>query len=201
MKRINLEQGTAPWFRWRDEGVGGSEVGPIFLGRAWPFKDSHADKVFERKLTGARSESSYVMRRGRWLEEDVRLDYQNRMGHDAPPVCCEHDYLSWMHASLDGLTDEGVIVEIKVPNWQSHSTALAGFAPDYYMPQLQWQLAVTGLDRLHYVSHSINQRFGENDKMAIVEVLPDLDMQRKLVEVCLEWWQRLEQARSQRLAG
>lgn len=212
----NLDQQTPEWHRWRDGGLGGSDIGPIVLGDEWPFPDSRVERLLARKLGREKpAENTFVMRRGQYMEADVRMWF--RQTHLSPglmcePVCVQHDEIEWMRASLDGLVYEPIIapngrtnllnvrrlsvVEIKVPNWQAHSAALAGVVPDYYVPQVQYQLLVTGLDALDYVSYGINDRFGEKDKYAVVRVTPDAEKQAEIYEKCEAFWQRLCELRT-----
>jgi predicted phage-related endonuclease len=64
-----------------------------------------------------------------------------------------HPEFEWMMASLDGIDIEGKnIVEIKCPGAEDHQTAVNGNVPTKYYPQLQHQMAVTGLDEAYYFS-------------------------------------------------
>lgn len=59
----------------------------------------------------------------------------------------------WMMASLDGIDIDGqAILEIKCPGPSDHELAKAGKIPEKYIPQLQHQLAVTGLKLAYYFS-------------------------------------------------
>ncbi len=88
------------------------------------------------------------------------------------------------------------MLELKVPGWQSHSTALAGEVPDYYRPQCQWQLFTTGLTRLDYASYSTHQRFGNEDRLAVVPVEPDPAAQEEMLSACAEFWLKVEDLRA-----
>src|SRR6185312_11121927 len=114
----------------------------------------------------------------------------------AVPACVEHSAAPWMRVSLDGLCQSrephaggaSWILELKVPGWESHDWAVAGEVPPHYRPQCQWQLLVTGLDLLHYCSfyspgpRARVERYRPGDRLAVVEVAPDAEVQAELLE-------------------
>lgn len=200
MKIVQLKQGTDAWRDWRKSGLGGSDVATI-MGVA-PFEDATVENLVREKVEGWERATNFAMRRGTRYEDTARTLYECKQMCTAPAVCVEHDEFPWARVSLDGLcerlyhpTPEPWILELKVPNWQSHSLALAGVVPDYYWPQCQWQLFVTGLTRLDYASWSNHRRFSEKDYLAIVPVEADLDYQGKLVVECAAFWFKIEELR------
>ncbi len=217
----HLAQGTDAWLLWRRDGIGGSDAATI-LGVA-PFEDATVANLFREKLEGWERPRSFAMTQGTRLEPTARVAYQRSARCVAPPACVEHDQAPWMRVSLDGLCmadGRQWIAEIKVPGWESHSTALAGEVPDYYRPQCQWQLLVTGLDHLDYVSFSRHERYAgpglgktpsheqlltrwasNPDMLAIVPVEPDAEMQAELLEKCGRFWAEVCERRAARVRG
>ena len=200
MKLVQLRQGSPEWLTWRLQGIGGSDAASI-IGIA-PFKDATRESVMREKVDLWQKESTYAMRRGNRLEGTARTLYELRLRCNAPAVCVEHDAAPWIRVSLDGLCSarEGMpvvaeyaafarwILELKCPKWQVHDCALEGVVPHFYMPQCQWQLLATGLDRLDFVSYNDGARFREADRLAIVPVEPDAEMQAMLLEECERFW-------------
>lgn len=114
-----------------------------------------------------------------------------------------------MRASLDGLCrgrdpepGSAWVLELKVPGWESHDYAVAGMVPPHYVPQCQWQLLVTGLDLLHYVSYyspgpnAKIDRFADHDRLAVVAVTPDAELQAELLERAERFWGEVLEKRS-----
>ena len=196
MRMVDLDQNTPAWEEWRRGGLGASDAAAI-LGVS-PFK---TPLRLWQEMTGAvaREEASFAMRRGQRLEPMIRRWYESRVGHPMPPLCCEHRDHPWLKASLDGYDIcDGHILEIKAPNQVAHAQALAGTVPPYYYPQLQHQLAVTGSPRLVYVSYTEHRAFTDEQRFALVEVLPDPETIRYLMfrEWCFwgmvqlkQWWE------------
>lgn len=207
MKLVTHTQGSDAWKLWRRGGLGGSDVATV-LGLS-PFEDATLENLVREKVEGWERPVSFVMRRGNLWEPRARAAYERRCSCSAPPVCVEHDDAPWMRVSLDGLCSNHAvlpserrrwILELKVPNVHAHTAALAGVVPSYYRPQCQWQLLVTGLDRLDYASYSENRRYGGEptpeqvardelgDRLAIVRVLPDPELQAEILERAEAFW-------------
>lgn len=205
MKLVNLAQGSDAWKLWRRQGLGGSDVATI-LGVA-PFEDATRDNLFREKVEGWERPVTFPMRRGNLKEPDARRLYQERFRCVAPPACVEHEDAPWMRVSLDGLCSNHAavaadlvrwILELKVPNADAHTWALAGEVPEYYRPQCQWQLLTTGLDRLDYASYSENRRFAEADRLAVVPVTADAEMQALLLSEAEKFWQEVQERKAKR---
>ncbi len=77
--------------------------------------------------------------------------------------------------------EEKIMVEIKCPNKQDHSVALNKKIPEKYIPQVQHQLLVTGLDGMYYVSF-------DGSKGAIVEVQRDNAYIASMLEEEQKFW-------------
>lgn len=58
-----------------------------------------------------------------------------------------HDSLSWLAASPDGITEDGVMLEIKCP----YRRKVTGIPPIYYYQQVQIQLEVADLDECDFL--------------------------------------------------
>ena len=61
------------------------------------------------------SRSCWPLQRGRELERPARRAYEQQVGIQMEPLCLVHDQLEWMRASLDGLSFDGSVLEIKCP--------------------------------------------------------------------------------------
>lgn len=201
MRKERLAQGSKDWLDWRGKGMGGSEVACV-VG-ANPYRDSKADRVWERK-TGQRAEVSDnpAMAHGRKNEPDARRIYEQVCGWTAEDVCVIHDEMDFVRCSLDGLrNDDKVVLEIKCPGEKNHQkyldiaqiddaferqSAYAQVFP-YYRYQVLYQLAITGADMAHFVSyrpdwHDASERF------VMMTLYPEPDEQAHLLERVREFW-------------
>jgi putative phage-type endonuclease len=146
-----LVQGSPEWLEMRKSYVGASDA-PIILGDS-PWKTAY--QLWEEKL-GLREppETNAAMQRGNELEPIAREAYNQYTGLFCEPAVMFHPDHKWMMASLDGIAlDHSMVVEIKCPGQKDHDTAKSGSVPQKYVAQLQHQLAVCGLNVLHYFSY------------------------------------------------
>jgi len=129
---------------------------------------------------------NFAMARGRELEPIARDAYMIQTGHIVTPKQVFHPTVPYMMANLDGITDDGsVCVEIKCPGAPDHDLAVSGKVPDKYFPQLQHQMAVTGLQELHYFSY-------RNGDTALVVVKLDSEYVKRLYIEEAKFWECVE---------
>lgn len=116
-----------------------------------------------------------AMKRGLQLESSARWVAEEMLGREYDPIVIQHPVFDWMIASLDGYNDETrTALEIKCPNDKDHQEALEGRVPEKYIPQLQHQMAVSGIVLVYYFSYD-----GQNG--CIVEMKRDLDYINKMI--------------------
>jgi len=168
-----ITQNTPEWLELRRKKIGASDA-PIIL-EVSPWKTPY--QLWLEKTTGAKSSMSPHQKRGHDLEEPARRAFEKKTGLVMFPKVMLHPSHHW----IDGKT----IVEIKCPGQADHDLAKAGAVPEKYFPQLQHQLAVTGLKMMFYFS------FDETDG-AIVEVERDNTYIANMVELEKTFWQCLE---------
>lgn len=182
---FSMIQGTPEWHEWRKQGIGASEMAAI-LGVC---KYSTPYKVWCEKTGRSKGfEGNFVTERGNELEAKARARYELVSLEDMPPGCAVHPKYQILRASLDGIRADGKrILEIKCPGRESHEAALSGRVPDHYIPQVQYQLLVTGADECEYFSFYIDR--DGNEGHASVTVRPDLEYQGMLVARALQFWE------------
>lgn len=148
---------------YREGKIGASDA-PVIAGVSpW----STPLQLWEEKL-GIRKprETNSAMQRGIDREEQARLCFERLMQIEVLPQVLTHPKKEWMIASLDGLSIDGLTaVEIKCAGREDHDLAKTYNAiPEKYFPQLQHQLAVSGLQSMYYFSYR------SDDDYALVEV-------------------------------
>jgi putative phage-type endonuclease len=129
-------------------------------------------------------------RRGRELERFARRAYEQQTGIQVEPLCLVHEEFEWMRASLDGLSFDGsTLLEIKCPlSLRDRASVRQGRIPSQYHAQLQHQLEVSGAERAHYWS------FHGTDGI-LVEIRPDREYAKRLVEAEAAFWQLVKENR------
>lgn len=193
MIRVNLVQGTLPWLRWRDGGLGGSDA-PVVMGVS-PYLT--AEKLLLEKLGAEHRERNFAMRRGCRLEPQARAAVEKALGMPIAPCCGQDDAEDWLRCSFDGIDFWGeVTVEIKCPNIKEHLATLAGKVPEKYYPQCQHALLVSGTPKLVYASYSQKEGLAEDQQLALVEVRPDANYLTQLIAKEREFWGRVVSGRN-----
>lgn len=144
-------------------------------------------QLWEDKLgLSAPKEDNYHMKRGRELEPVARDAYMMETGHVVEPKMVIHPDIPYMMANFDGISeDHKIAVEIKCPGEKDHLLAKEGMVPEKYMPQLQHQLAVIGVNQLHYFSY----RDGDT---VLIEVGRDESYIKKLIVEERKFWKCVE---------
>ncbi len=144
------EQGSETWKAMRKKFVCASDSATV-LGIS-PY--STPLQLWEEKL-GLRPErpANSAMERGTRLEPIARDIFEKKYRILMMPEVKIHPIDTWMMASLDGISLDGKeILEIKCTNRKNHEIAKAGKIPEYYKPQVQHQIYVSGVDYSYYCS-------------------------------------------------
>lgn len=190
MKIYDIDQGSVDWDSWRREGIGASEAAAIIGVSPWTTRQ---DILLAKTRPAAKpQEKTEAMLRGLRLEPLLRKIVSEATGLDFRPVCVEHDEISWLRASLDGLSSDGLCtIEIKCPNSITHAVALNGQIPDKYYPQLQHILLVTGHTQMKYISYSESWKFSRNQQLVVVHCKKDESFQKWLLEEERAFWKQV----------
>ncbi len=143
------KQRTPEWFKFRLDRITASDLASVLnIGHyARPYD------VLERKVTGnmTYSPNIYTMH-GTKFEDVACRAYELRTGRNITEFgCLPHPKYEMLGASPDGISDEGIMLEIKCP----YSRTIKGFPPDYYWTQMQLQLEVADLEVCDFLEVSI----------------------------------------------
>lgn len=144
MKIIDLEQGTPEWLEFRRSHLGASDCATI-MGED-PYRTPY--QLWKQKVLDETVIVTPAMKRGSVLEPEARKKIEQQDEVEYPPVCVVSEDFPWMMASLDGLSKDGVILEIKCPTETTFNSILnddALIIPIHWQWQVQHQLCVTGL--------------------------------------------------------
>lgn len=176
-----LIQNTPEWHAFRRKRIGASDA-PVIM-RISPWKTPY--QLWIEKTSGIESSATPQQKRGLELEEAARQAFEKMTGMIMFPKVVLHPTHDWMMASLDGIDLDGnCIVEIKCPGQADQEIAKQGKIPEKYFPQLQHQLAVTGLKKAFYFSFD-----GTNG--VILEQERDESFITKMIDLEKEFWKCL----------
>jgi putative phage-type endonuclease len=182
---VILTQGSEKWHGFRSLGIGGSDANIIAGQNAWTtIKDLWAFKAGLVERTDIVNEA---MQHGIDLEPVAREAFIRATDLNMTPKCfinTEHDFI---RASLDGIDDtHSIILEIKCPTKLAlHMKVVRGSIPDYYYPQVQHQLFVTGAEVACFWSYT------KSCGGFMIEIEPDLPYIKELVRREKLFWQHV----------
>lgn len=140
----DMEQGSAIWHTFRSKGFGASEANIIAGMSKW------SSVVDLWKAKTGKETKEFVMndaiQHGIDTEPEARQRFTAATNIEVIPKCYISGSHEFVRASLDGVNNKGdIIVEIKCPSKLAiHMKTVRGSIPEYYYPQLQHQLFVTG---------------------------------------------------------
>lgn len=178
MKQVNLRQRSLEWIEFRRTHIGASDA-VVIMGES-PWKSPK--ELYYEKILGIQQDDNPYMKRGRDLEPLALECFESETGLQMFPMVFVHDKLEWMAASLDGITlDRKSFVEIKCPGKMDHKKALSGQIPSKYLPQLQHQIAVTGIEKGFYYSF-------DGESGICIEVKKDEELIKKILAKESDFW-------------
>jgi len=152
-------QKSTEWYRMRDTMLTASDWGAV-LG------ENHYDDGTEVLLVKCGKEKVFpkssidAMDWGNKYEDVAVLIYKYRNKVEVLDFgCIRHPFIPFLGASPDGITPDGVMLEIKCPTRRK----ITGIPPSYYLCQVQGQLEVCDLDRCDFLECLIKEYQNETD--------------------------------------
>jgi len=150
MKVIDLQQRTSKWHQWRNSGVSASEA-IVVLGLC-PHKTPYRLYTEKKGLTLPDNlDANPFVQRGIRLEIAARRSFEKRHDTLLLPVCAESEEFPFLRASFDGLDDDGIPTELKVPmevNFrEAQQLGVDSKVYKRYYYQVQQQILVADTDR------------------------------------------------------
>jgi putative phage-type endonuclease len=145
------ESSRLEWLRWRKKGIGASDV-PSIMGVS-PYRSIH-DVYLDKISDVIEEKTSYIMELGNTLEPIARSYYELEKDADYPAANFVHTTTPHFRCSLDGFNrDLNRAIEIKYIGKNFFEEC-----PVKYVPQIQYQYAVTLCDEIDLVQiNNMNQ--------------------------------------------
>jgi putative phage-type endonuclease len=178
-----MEQRSEEWFQARLGKVTASRVADVLAkiksGESASRRNYKIQLVSER-LTGEKQETyiNQAMQDGIDREAFARDRYVQQFGEVEEVGFIKHPTLE-AGASPDGMVGEDGILEIKCPMGSTHTeTLMTQDVPSRYVPQIQFQLLVTGRKWCDFVSY--NPMFPEHLQVFVKRVEADPVYQKEL---------------------
>ena len=140
------EQRSQEWLDLRDNMITASDVASAIGDNHYETPDAFVKKkVLKTKWAG-----NAATAHGTLLEPFVRDLYDQRTGRKSHEIgLVQHRQYPWLGASPDGVTEDGLLIEIKCPLTRK----IEAKVPKHYWPQVQLQLEITGLEECDFIQY------------------------------------------------
>ena len=186
------EQRSQEWLDLRENMITASDAASAIGESRYESEDAFVKKkVLRTKWAG-----NAATEHGTRLEPFVRDLYDqkfNRKSHEIGLV--QHREYPWLGASPDGITEDGILVEIKCPM----SRKIEAKVPKHYWPQVQLQLEITDLEECDFVQYRPAKNESSEAEFVVVRVQRDRDWFVRALPVLERVWQRVLKGRAQGL--
>lgn len=190
MRIVNLDQRTDEWKRWRRQGITATDAA-VLAGSPyktpWRLWMEKTGKALEPDLS-----QNPRVRYGVEHEDDARALFEQKHGQLVMPACGESDENPVFRASFDGLTFADEPVEIKCPSRpvleEVKTLGRESSAFKLYLPQLQYQMLVSGASRGWLVFYDGREEEGGEARIIDFEVQRDNAFLEALKATCLEFY-------------
>jgi putative phage-type endonuclease len=156
------------------------------------------DAFIKKKVLRTKWAGNAATAHGTLLEPMVRDLYDQTTGRKTHEIgLVQHRDYPWLGASPDGVTEDGLLVEIKCPLTRK----IEAKVPKYYWPQVQLQLEITDLEECDFVQYrpARTENGVSLTEFVIVRVKRDREWFRKNLPLMKETWNRVLKARMEGL--
>ena len=184
------EQRSQEWLDLRETMITASDAASAIGESRYESEDAFVKKKVLRTKWAGNAETAH----GTLLEPFVRDLYDqkfNRKSHEIGLV--QHREYPWLGASPDGITEDGILVEIKCPLTRK----IEAKVPKHYLPQVQLQLEITDLEECDFVQYrpaSIED--ARPEEFVVVRVHRDREWFARALPVLERVWQRVLKGRA-----
>ena len=149
-------QKSKEWYEMRSNMLTASDWGTVLGENHY----SNSNEVLKKKCGDDNFVTNAAMQWGNKYEEVAVLIYKNRNNVEIWDFgCLRHPSIPFLGASPDGITPDGIMLEIKCPT----SRKITGIPPRYYWCQVQGQLEVCELDRCDFLECALKEYGSETE--------------------------------------
>ena len=151
------EQRSPEWYLMRDGMISASDAGTVLGASHYGNRDS---VILKKCGEESRPPSGAAIDWGVKYENVAKQIYELRNNVEVFEFgCIKHPTIDFLGASPDGITNDGIMLEIKCPS----SRVIDGIIPPGYYCQVQMQLEVCELDRCDFLECKLKEYESENN--------------------------------------
>ncbi len=171
------DQRSPEWFALRGNMLTASDVAAA-IGVNF-FK--HPETLILEKCGYKKFDGNVDTARGVRLEPIVRDMYDSTYSKKTHEFgLLVHPVHKWLGGSPDGVTEDGILVEIKCPK------KISGTVPKYYYPQIQLLLEIIDLEECDFIQYCET-----SDSMKVIRVKRDRAWFEEMLPVMDAFWKRV----------
>lgn len=174
---------TAEQREMRSAGIGSSEVAAVCGLNPW--RSAHDVWLLKRGLADETSEENVRTRMGLRVEAAIADEYQLETGTELAHWGTAQGPEPWMLATPDrAVFGARRLVEIKNVGWRSafHWGSEDDAIPDYYRPQVEWQMLVCDADETDVAAWLGGSEF------RIYRIKRNRELGKAIANVCRRFW-------------
>ena len=189
IRAVYAEQRSQEWLDLRENMITASDVASALGENHYESPDSFVKKKVLRTKWAGNAATAH----GTLLEPIVRDLYDQKFqcrSHEIGLV--QHRDYPWLGASPDGITEDGILVEIKCPLTRKIESKI----PKHYWPQVQLQLEITNLEECDFVQYRPAKTEGAEPEFVVVRIKRDRDWFAKNLPTLKKVWERVLKCRT-----
>lgn len=180
---IYAEQRSQEWLDLRENMITASDVASAIGENRYESVDSFIKKKVLRTKWAGNAATAH----GTALEPMVRDLYDERTGRKSHEIgLVQHREYPWLGASPDGVTEDGLLIEIKCPLTRKIEKKV----PSYYLPQVQLQLEITDLEECDFIQYR-----PDPEEYVVIRVKRDREWFAKNLPAMRIAWDRIVKGR------
>ena len=153
------EQRSPEWYEMRNGMISASDAGTVLL-KTSKYGGDRYSIIFKKCGAESKFASGAAIDWGIKYENVAKQIYELRNQIEVVEFgCIKHPTIDFLGASPDGITNDGIMLEIKCPS----SRVIDGIIPEGYYCQVQMQLEVCELDRCDFLECKLKEYTSEDD--------------------------------------
>ena len=182
------EQRSEEWLAERENMITASDVASALGENRYESPESFIKKKVLRTQWAGNAATAH----GTLLEPLVRDLYDQRTGRKSHEIgIVRHKDYPWLGGSADGITEDGLLIEIKCPLTRKIEPKV----PKHYMPQIQLLLEVTDLDECDFIQYRPAGPSGTPEEFVVVRIQRDRTWFERNFPVMESIWNRIQAGR------
>lgn len=189
MKVVVHEQGSEKWLNWRLSGVGASEISA--LANTNPYI-AGPNELFQYK-TGRKPKKTIAKQaqaHGDFAEIAGLEEANKALNTKFVPLCVEDDDNPFLKVSLDGWSEDGIILECKAVSsevYDNIESAGETGVPLHILDQIYYQMSVTKCDEAYLYCQQ-----NKTGRRHLTKIAPNRTRQAQLIALALKFQKNIE---------